>query len=605
MTNTSYTSRSRQKHRLTDIEIKAPLKGPSSDVLAVWMHPYKGNRATQEVMLAYLREAMPGADLLMPRYPGGLRNTDPFWVAAELQYVIARAYEDARENNRPYQQIVLIGYSAGALLIRKALAYGLGELEDHPFPELGRATRASWEEIATRTRVVLLAGINRGWSLEEHPVEIHWFSYWLARLGLPFLRLLPIGRFAFSLERGSPFVANLRIQWIRLSNAGKTPPVVQLLGGQDSVVRQEDNKDALVSKNFVFIPVPFANHRTIVDFEDPVDGPARKSAYFESLTGDIADLSDKYRPDTEALKADDIKGLGEDAPKDDDSSSYERPSDSGPGILIFLIHGIRDNADWPRELARKIRSDAQMENPPIRVRCVTSSYGHFPMLHFLLFKRRKKNVRWFMDRYTEELAKLPDAKIHYVGHSNGTYLLAEGLRTYTAMRFDRVAFMGSVVPGNFPWRKYYKEGRIREFRNDRSAKDWIVGVFPGFYQLMGKFIRTPYFSDIGDGGFRGFDQSVGDSHTENYYFNGGHGKPTEPQNHPSLATYILSGKADADPELLTKPSPLCVYLSRLNWLVWLLLIAVIGGIGAAIFISAPWGWTVVYILSLLLIMSTV
>jgi len=43
----------------------------------------------------------------------------------------------------------------------------------------------------------------------------------------------------------------------------------------------------------------------------------------------------------------------------------------------------------------------------------------------------------------------------------------------------------------------------------------------------------------------------------------------------------------------------------LNWLVWLALIAILGGIGAAIFVSAPWGWTVVYVLTLLLVMSTI
>lgn len=600
MAYTTYTKRSHQRHRLTDIGIKHPPGGNSSGVLAVWMHPYKGTRSTQKTMESYLREALPGADLLMPRYQGGLRNTNPFWVAAELQYLIAQVYEEAREESRPYREIILIGYSAGALLIRKALAYGLGELQDHPFPELGLATRDSWKEIAPLSRVVLLAGINRGWSLDERPVEVRRYRYWLAKLLLPLLRLAPFGRFALSIERGSPFVANLRIQWIRLSRAGKAPAVVQLLGGQDGVVRQQDNKDALVSRGFIFIPVPFANHRTIVDFEDPTDGPTRKSAYFESLTEDISILSNKYRANTDALISDDTMGLGKQSLKDAKSSGDPKPS-----MLVFLIHGIRDNSDWPRELARQIRADAKKESPPVRVRCITSSYGHFPMLHFLLFKRRKKNVRWFMDRYTEELAKLPDAQIHYVGHSNGTYLLAEGLRTYAAMKFDRVAFMGSVVPGDFPWRKYHKERRIGEFRNDRSAKDWIVGVFPGFYQLMGKFIRIRYFLDIGDGGFRGFDQSVGDSHTENYYFKGGHGKPTETQNHPSLSSYILGGNADADPELLTKPNSLCVYMSRLNWLVWLFLIAILGGIGATIFINASWGWSVVYALFLLLVMSTI
>ena len=49
------------------------------------------------------------------------------------------------------------------------------------------------------------------------------------------------------------------------------------------------------------------------------------------------------------------------------------------------------------------------------------------MLPFLLSAYRRKNVEWLMDRYTEVVARYPNATVSYIGHSNGTYLLAKAL----------------------------------------------------------------------------------------------------------------------------------------------------------------------------------
>jgi hypothetical protein len=202
------------------------------------------------------------------------------------------------------------------------------------------------------------------------------------------------------------------------------------------------------------------------------------------------------------------------------------------------------------------------------------------------------------------VAKHPDAEVHFAGHSNGTYLLASGLHTYKAMTFDRVVFMGSVVPSNFPWRRYYDEGRVKAFRNDRASGDWVVGVFPAFFQLLGTVLPFRFFRDLGDGGFRGFDQSVGENHKENFYFAGGHGAATKAHNHPSLATFILTGEATADTELIGSNGYFQL-LSHLCWLVWLL--AAAAHIGAGIFIAGNFGaWAVIgYAVFVLLVLATI
>lgn len=546
--------------------------------LIVWVHAYVWDDQRQEAMRDFLAQKYPGADLLMPRYRGGLSNENPCWLAAELARLVAQTYESSAGGaGGRYQQVVFIGYSAGALLMRKAIVYGLGQLQDHPFPELGREVAKCWREIRPLCRVVLLAGMNRGWSLETKPVEWSAPETVGARALLSLVRAIPvIGRFILSLERGAPFVANLRVQWIRLSQAlgAEMPPVIQLLGGQDGIVSKADNKDVLVSRDFIFIPVAYSNHRTIVAFDDPDDGKERVGAICDAIGLDIDVLRDRYKGASQKLLEEEIP----DREKETSEPSAEPPQ------LVFLVHGIRDNSDWPRELARVIRKQADGKI----VRCVTSSYGHFPMLHFLLFNKRRKNVRWFMDRYTEEIAKQPDAEVHFAGHSNGTYLLAEGLRTYQAMTFNRVVFMGSVVPSNFPWRRYYSEHRLKEFRNDRASGDWVVGIFPAFFQLLGTVLPFRFFRDLGDGGFRGFDQSVGDKHRENFYFDGGHGEATKSPNHPSLARFLLTGVNELEVELV-EGDPRVETLSRLCWLIWLVAASILIGIGGWV-LTTFGGW---------------
>src|ERR1700730_14380523 len=75
--------------------------------------------------------------------------------------------------------------------------------------------------------------------------------------------------------------------------------------------------------------------------------------------------------------------------------------------FVFVLHGIRDMGFWTHSLAKQIVATA----PPGQVETTTASYGYFPMIDFLLRRERQKNVRWFMDEYTERMAKYPKARM--------------------------------------------------------------------------------------------------------------------------------------------------------------------------------------------------
>ena len=548
----------------------------SSGELILFIHGAFFPEGRTKRFLDFAASKFPQAELAGIRYKRGLFfASSTFQLAADLQAALVR-YIWERQNARraagepgfEFSRITIVANSAGALLMRKAITWLNGQIEDHPEPERARRLNLATKEIAPSDlplRLVLFAGMTRGWTVHGRAVGGAGATLFVRayRWGASFCRTMhaffPItksypGQFFLGLEQGSPLVANLRIQWLR-TRENRRMDVVQILGYQDDLVYVSDHHDVATRDRFALLAVMHKDHRSIWKLTEEGD------LLEHAMTRPIHDLRRRLEhkkveiPDAEEIAKE--KGL------------------------VFIMHGIRDNSDWPRELATMV---ARFGN----YKCITSSYGHFPMLGFLSKARRAKNVRWFMDQYAEAMACRPhlvkqegeEFPVHFVGHSNGTYLLAEGLREYASLRVNRASFMGSVVPRDFAWDRFGPD-RIQGLRNDRGASDWVVGWFPTFYQIVRGFsyrlFRRPKHNDLGNGGFRGFDHAVR-RHHENYYFPGGHSGMIVRDNLQSIARYVTTGTNPETPSrLLRHPSGPVSLVSRLCWLLWIVLTVVILG----------------------------
>lgn len=173
--------------------------------------------------------------------------------------------------------------------------------------------------------------------------------------------------------------------------------------------------------------------------------------------------------------------------------------------------------------------------------------------------RRKKNIEWFQDKYSYYFSRYPDADFHFIGHSNGTYILGESLKKVSGMRFKRVYLAGSVLPCDYPWVKRFDyDNQLEHLRNDRSSLDWPVGILCSGLRGIG-------MRDIGTGGFDGFYWDE-ERTQEVFYYKGGHGKPLEEGNLDNIIDYILTGNGAPLPDSLMpkkKLSPLFLWCSRL------------------------------------------
>lgn len=118
-----------------------------------------------------------------------------------------------------------------------------------------------------------------------------------------------------------------------------------------------------------------------------------------------------------------------------------------------------------------------------------------------------------MDTYSYYLAKGPKASFHFLGHSNGTYLLGQSLKRLSGMQFERVVLAGSVLPRTFQWQSYLDGGQVAHIWNHRASRDVPVAV-------LCNALRGLRMRDVGTGGFEGF--SADTRIHECFYHRGGH-----------------------------------------------------------------------------------
>lgn len=342
--------------------------------------------------------------------------------------------------NNGFDDVVLVGHSMGAMLVRQAYLIGLGssvnQMDSMPW-----ASRVS--------RIVLLSGLNRG-------VILRWWE----KLLLP----LVVSRHGSlrDLMDGSDFITNLRIWWLRkLERMEKRPVVVQVLGSLDERVQELDSLDI---------------ERFNEGHQYQIDNVGHKNVY-------LPDQNGQFRPlQYEILSLAILKPI-------DDEVSASVSMDASTKVY-FLVHGIRDsNDDWIAE------TKALLEESIPGCVAIEPDIGRFSALQFLLPFERRRYVRWFQSVYSQKLAQYPCASLNFVGHSYGTYLLGHGLRNLSGMTFDRVYLGGSVLPAEWVWDNHRMQ--VREVRNACGVHDVPVG-------LLCSALRGLRMTDIGTAGYTGF-----------------------------------------------------------------------------------------------------
>jgi pimeloyl-ACP methyl ester carboxylesterase len=554
------TARLGRHHKFT---IREDLGSEDTDDLVVLVPGYTRGPRDMRKICPVVREVLPTADILIVDYNRfTYSNANPFRIAEKIEEEI-----NTRYSLRQYKRITLLGYSMGALLIRKAYVYACGSVADAPITAAGvDASRPPHEWVRVGPRFVLLAGMNRGWDPDYHRIHTQWLHGILFRLGLFLAKWTHTGLLIRQAMRGAPFVANLRLQWLEVMRTAEAhritrPRVIQLLGDLDDVVSKEDSRDVTVSRDFIWVTVDDTGHYNMCDIGE-TGTPLERKRKIQLAFGNEEAI--------EVLKR--------------NNPVLASNRDESVKTVVFVLHGIRDMGEWTSEFEKPLEKEYLSKFPGgAKVYVHPPSYGYFGMGPFLLFGDRQKNVRWFMDQVTELTARFPNMdEIHFIGHSNGTYILASALERYHTLKVKRVVLAGSVIRRDFRWSDF--AGRVTQVRNYVASRDLVVGLLPRLFELP--FFRT-FNRDIGSAGFNGFEDGFVRS-LQTTFVKGGHSAALVPQNVPSIVQFVVHGTRKDIDTLCTQTRPQWMQLmSNVCWFLWI--------IGLAVLVWA--GWQVPYLVA--------
>lgn len=488
--------------------------------LVVLLHGWTGCAAKMDSLRRMVEATMPDADIYVPDLP--IRRIFGTIPAADITSALVEAIDRrcAREGGR-YSSIVLLGHSSGGVLARKVFLAAWGAADD---VRGGHEVRP-WAPLLDR--IVFLAAVNRGWTIGSAATYVDMLVW---RLGLLVSYIFYGGRNTIlQTARGAPFLVGGRLQWLDLMReetkaAARKVVVVQLLGTIDDLVSPGDCIDHVADSNadgrrFLLLELPGTGHFDAIDVEPSRPAGALRHAIIADALARSPDELEMHR---HAVRREYLED--------------ELPPPPNPKVthVVFVIHGIRDRGFWTKKIAQKIREYAAR---PDQVRCITASYGYFPMLPFLFKWGRYEKVEWLMDLYCEVRAHYPNAKFSYVGHSNGTYLLARALEAYPQTRFKSVVFAGSVVRRNFPWVDYTSTRRVRRVLNYVASMDWVVALLP-------KGLEPLRWFDLGGAGHVGFATPLPALRQFNY-IKGKHSAGVRESQWDDIANFVLKGTPPA------------------------------------------------------------
>jgi len=479
-----------------------------SDKIYAYVPGLGGSEKSWKPLVDKLRADIGGQWVALEHHCGAFSRRSPMAVARSLS---ARLDSIDRQSGGE-KELVLIGHSIGGLLIRTAYLIAAGKFGE------GEAVY-DWPRRVSR--FVLMASMDRGVNPE---------GSMRAKLGTPFARFLrPVGiRLIYDILKGSTFVTNLRIAWMRYYRTLPNPPmVVQVRGTKDDEVARNDTIDPDLFPHAVPIDVPEANHVKLHD----LTGTPDPETHYECIRHAIAD----------------------DFPRHAAGAQIAEKS-----RVIFLLHGIRaSKLGWPTQLKNEIlRRDpsAIVELP---------DYGYFSALRFAIPYFHRKPLRWFQDEYSQALARHPGAEFYFVGHSNGTYLMAQSLREIGGMIFNRIFLGGCVLSPAYVWPSRPQPYVVH---NAYAYTDKVVGILCSALAGLGR-------KDVGTAGFESFreipdgDQNLVDR---------GHGAAFDsPADLETVADFILTGArppAGAPQDMPSGIRRLSRFSTILGWLVLAILV---------------------------------
>jgi pimeloyl-ACP methyl ester carboxylesterase len=574
-----------------------PSRDGTSTKLAVVVRGLGSGLLVQDVA-ALIAAEVPNADIALAMYNTSLFSNAPAdREAYELALEIERKVEERRTRGGSYSSIILIGHSIGALLVRAAYLMAAG----YRFTTQNQLAPAAWAQPSAAVganqpanapyveRLVLLSGLNNGWTTPEAEQlgRFRRIKSLIVTLLITATSFLDKARLMRSVMRGSPFVVDVRLNWLSMIGAASSslePQTVQLVGETDDLVKQDDIYDFTSGKNFKHREVKDTRHYDIGVLKNETAAEIRadfraKRSLTRWLFGWMLPTYRISENPSGSRKVELTAAIT--APWNNIQVLIKKtpPTPAKATDVVIIRHGIRDDhLGWVAGLGKAIAHASSNS-----IASDTHSYGRFSMLQFMLRGARIRRVYGFMDEYVDLCAKYPLANFHFFGHSYGTYIGSKALKEYRSCRFKHVVLANAVIASDFPWQEILQQGQAAKVLNLRGSRDYVVAWFPGAFQawreMWGR--KAAKSSDLlGSAGFKGsYSNNVEDGG-----ISGAHSAGVQAAHFPKVVNFIVSGTNDFPNE--PGPNWLVALIGRIPFIAWIVLLIL--GVKIALAVGFPW-----------------
>lgn len=152
-------------------------------------------------------------------------------------------------------------------------------------------------------------------------------------------------------------------------------------------------------------------------------------------------------------------------------------NDSSERIIVFVIHGIRDEGPWMEMVKKVIQSNDITVQP--------TDFDDVGAVRFMLgfniseiITQTEKKLRDAIESAKEQYDVV---RVMAIGHSFGTYVLLKVLEDNPTLRIEKMIFCGSVAPRKFRYDKLKNKPAL--LVNDCGARDIWPILAEGFGRL--------------------------------------------------------------------------------------------------------------------------
>jgi hypothetical protein len=147
-----------------------------------------------------------------------------------------------------------------------------------------------------------------------------------------------------------------------------------------------------------------------------------------------------------------------------------------PKKLLISLHGIRTRGEWQKGLSPFVSERAWKYYP--------LDYGFFHAARLLVPPLRMPKIAWFREQVSRIKAENPNLVPSIIVHSFGSLILAECLKRFPDLTFDKIVLTGSIIHPAFDWKPVFDNGQCRSVLNliggsdlwSKSAHTFVIGA---------------------------------------------------------------------------------------------------------------------------------